>query len=63
MDEPLMCDLTGDIRGHADELLQLPELLGYDRRRGYRWDGEQQLSDEKFVYVKSAAVRRPRESA
>lgn len=29
-----MYDLIGDIHGHADELVFLLELLGYDRRRG-----------------------------
>lgn len=30
-----MYDLIGDIHGHADKLIHLLELLGYDRRRGY----------------------------
>jgi Calcineurin-like phosphoesterase len=29
-----MCDLIGDIHGHADELVQLLELLGYRKRGG-----------------------------
>ena len=30
-----MYDLIGDIHGHANELVELLELLGYDRRQGY----------------------------
>jgi hypothetical protein len=30
-----MFDLIGDIHGHADELVHLLELLGYDRRQGH----------------------------
>jgi hypothetical protein len=30
-----MYDIIGDIHGHADELLELFERLGYDRRRGH----------------------------
>jgi hypothetical protein len=30
-----MYDLIGDIHGHADELVELLEKLGYDRRRGH----------------------------
>ena len=31
---PLMYDLIGDIHGHADELVQLLEALGYEKARG-----------------------------
>lgn len=30
-----MYDIIGDIHGHADELIELLERMGYDRRRGY----------------------------
>jgi hypothetical protein len=30
-----MYDIIGDIHGHADELLELLERMGYDRRRGH----------------------------
>ena len=29
-----MCDLIGDIHGHADELVQLLEILGYRKPQG-----------------------------
>lgn len=29
-----MYDLIGDIRGHADELVRLLELLGYEKNQG-----------------------------
>ncbi len=37
--------VIGDIHGHADELVQLLEKLGY------RWNGGEKLSNEHVIWV------------
>jgi len=41
----IMYDLIGDVHGHADELVDPLQTLGY------RWSGEQELSPANFVTV------------
>lgn len=49
-----MYDLMGDIHGHADELLQLLELLGYEKARGtYRHP------DRKVIFLGDFIDRGP----
>jgi hypothetical protein len=49
-----MYDLIGDIHGHADELVQLLELLGYEKARGsYRH------SDRKVIFLGDFIDRGP----
>ena len=38
-----MYDLIGDIRGYADELVQLLEKLGYEKRQGVYWHPERKV--------------------
>jgi hypothetical protein len=47
-------DIIGDIHGHADELFQLLELMGYDRRRGHY-----SHPDRKAVFVGDFIDRGP----
>jgi hypothetical protein len=47
-----MYDVIGDIHGHADELVRLLEVLGYDRA----WQGEPTLRNDHFVRVAESSV-------
>jgi predicted MPP superfamily phosphohydrolase len=50
-----MYDLIGDIHGHADELAQLLETLGYDKSRGvYRH------SERKVIFLGDFIDRGPK---
>lgn len=50
-----MYDIIGDIHGHADELAELLERLGYDRRRGHY-----SHPDRKAVFVGDFIDRGPK---
>lgn len=51
-----MYDLIGDIHGHADELVFLLEMLGYDRRRG----GVYSHPERQAVFVGDLIDRGPK---
>ncbi len=50
-----MYDLIGDIHGHADELVQLLETLGYEKG-----EGAYQRSDRKVIFLGDFIDRGPK---